>query len=593
MQKYILKQQFEGFTVSNTDGIHKGYERFQSLSQPVRESWIRIDWTTHSEDDENYAFMASNSSGSDTQVPSCSNECKESYANLKRLYDAQREQLSDASVEIKASLKGNKSDFENLPLHKRLGKTCEMQAVPPPMTGNYLPSGLDIEIDDSQYTYGLAKTQPSESESQTTELDTWIKREYSNARTPQQNGVAKRKNRTLIEAARTMLADSFLPNTFWAEAYSTAMQMRSTDGLKSVFLLWQIDEEYIVSTTRFPRFLKVCDECKCEDYSKPNETQKTLFKEEEASDVDVPISIVWTKLVTDHIKVSTMAKFVPLKRRWRKIPQGQGKVTPLFDTMLVQPTQDEGASSERLSNELSSPSPAPTSEVPNESLPDSSSAQPSEVPFEQQPDPSPRPLPRPLHNLHHSYLDAASACAKEIKLLKAKINKLKKQAQPIIKHHKAYLKTISLQQRFPRKSFSKKHRVHKEFVSKQGDHMETENAKVKETKEMVDEDKEFDEVDLVLKMQLVLNKESLVPTLKELVPTLKNLFQKIDPKDSSRVEEGESEREGGKRRMILKSEDGLVRLAQAVNEVANRAMGDDEEMARKIQEEWKQEEERK
>ncbi|GJW04031.1 ribonuclease H-like domain-containing protein [Tanacetum coccineum] len=49
-----------------------------------------------------------------------------------------------------------------------------------------------------------------------------IKREYSNARTPQQNGVAERKNRTLIEAARTMLADLFLPNTFWAEAVSTA-----------------------------------------------------------------------------------------------------------------------------------------------------------------------------------------------------------------------------------------------------------------------------------------------------------------------------------------------------------------------------------
>ncbi|GKF09437.1 putative ribonuclease H-like domain-containing protein, partial [Tanacetum coccineum] len=49
-----------------------------------------------------------------------------------------------------------------------------------------------------------------------------IKREYSNARTPQQNGVAERKKRTLIEAARTMLADSLLPNTFWAEAVSTA-----------------------------------------------------------------------------------------------------------------------------------------------------------------------------------------------------------------------------------------------------------------------------------------------------------------------------------------------------------------------------------
>ncbi|GJV69349.1 putative ribonuclease H-like domain-containing protein [Tanacetum coccineum] len=49
-----------------------------------------------------------------------------------------------------------------------------------------------------------------------------INREYSNARTPQQNKVAERKNKTLIEAARTMLTNSFLPNTFWAEAVSTA-----------------------------------------------------------------------------------------------------------------------------------------------------------------------------------------------------------------------------------------------------------------------------------------------------------------------------------------------------------------------------------
>ncbi|GJT43217.1 putative ribonuclease H-like domain-containing protein [Tanacetum coccineum] len=49
-----------------------------------------------------------------------------------------------------------------------------------------------------------------------------IKREYSVAMTPQQNGVAERRNMTLIEAARTMLADSKLPTTFWAEAVSTA-----------------------------------------------------------------------------------------------------------------------------------------------------------------------------------------------------------------------------------------------------------------------------------------------------------------------------------------------------------------------------------
>ncbi|GKA77078.1 putative ribonuclease H-like domain-containing protein [Tanacetum coccineum] len=49
-----------------------------------------------------------------------------------------------------------------------------------------------------------------------------IKREFSVARTPHQNGVAERKNRTLIEAVRTMLVESKLPTTFWAEAVNTA-----------------------------------------------------------------------------------------------------------------------------------------------------------------------------------------------------------------------------------------------------------------------------------------------------------------------------------------------------------------------------------
>ncbi|GJX70965.1 putative ribonuclease H-like domain-containing protein [Tanacetum coccineum] len=54
-----------------------------------------------------------------------------------------------------------------------------------------------------------------------------IKREYTIARTPQQNGVAERRNRTLIEAARTMLADSKLPTTFWAEAVNTACYVQN------------------------------------------------------------------------------------------------------------------------------------------------------------------------------------------------------------------------------------------------------------------------------------------------------------------------------------------------------------------------------
>nr|GFA65829.1 putative ribonuclease H-like domain-containing protein [Tanacetum cinerariifolium] len=60
-----------------------------------------------------------------------------------------------------------------------------------------------------------------------------IRREFSVARTPQQNGVAKRKYRTLIEAAMTMLADSKLPTTFWAEAVNTACYVADDAGMKS------------------------------------------------------------------------------------------------------------------------------------------------------------------------------------------------------------------------------------------------------------------------------------------------------------------------------------------------------------------------
>ncbi|KAD4385721.1 hypothetical protein E3N88_25890 [Mikania micrantha] len=47
-----------------------------------------------------------------------------------------------------------------------------------------------------------------------------ILRQYSAPRTPAQNGVVERKNMTLIEAARTMLADSGLPLSFWAKAFA-------------------------------------------------------------------------------------------------------------------------------------------------------------------------------------------------------------------------------------------------------------------------------------------------------------------------------------------------------------------------------------
>ncbi|GKD84806.1 retrovirus-related pol polyprotein from transposon TNT 1-94 [Tanacetum coccineum] len=48
-----------------------------------------------------------------------------------------------------------------------------------------------------------------------------IRHETSTARTPEQNGIVKRRNRTLVEAARTMLSAAKVPLFFWAEAIAT------------------------------------------------------------------------------------------------------------------------------------------------------------------------------------------------------------------------------------------------------------------------------------------------------------------------------------------------------------------------------------
>nr|GEU83426.1 xylulose kinase-1 [Tanacetum cinerariifolium] len=140
--------------------------------------------------------------GSDNEVKSCSKTCKESYARLKQLYNEQRDKLGDASVEITAytlSLKrlfntqmsandkfglgygdyrygsilsyenevlqcvfmNKKSDLEDTHVNDRYA--TEMHAVPPSMTGNYMPFGPDVEIDYSKFTYGLKQTSADES----------------------------------------------------------------------------------------------------------------------------------------------------------------------------------------------------------------------------------------------------------------------------------------------------------------------------------------------------------------------------------------------------------------------------------------------
>ena len=61
-----------------------------------------------------------------------------------------------------------------------------------------------------------------------------IKHELTIPKCPQQNGVAERLNRTLVEMVRCMLADSQLPKRFWAEALSTACYIRNRSPTKAV-----------------------------------------------------------------------------------------------------------------------------------------------------------------------------------------------------------------------------------------------------------------------------------------------------------------------------------------------------------------------
>ncbi|GJX53136.1 hypothetical protein Tco_0281505 [Tanacetum coccineum] len=320
-----------------------------------------------------------------------------------------------------------------------------------------------------------------------------------------------------------------------------------------------------------------------------------------------------------------------------------GKVTPLFASMLVQPTEDDGAPSERPSEAQPTPFPAHTSEVPFEPHTDSSPAHTSEVPIEQQNDPSPRPSPttiipdsilensggnlgghsssdkslsgnegeltiQSVYDLCLSLCAQVSDQAKEIQHLKAQIKKLKKQAKPVIKHHRAWMQSISLKQRLARKRSSKKQWVHKESVSKQGrkfakgessvqrdplfdeipedtvDHMETENAQdVGRTREIVDEDKEIDENILSTDKEKVSTDRPIVSTDGSKVSTdrqIEGTDEQIEGTDEQRkgteeqIESTDEQRKGTEDH----TEEGSA--TQATQTPTSTIFGDDETIAK-------------
>src|SRR3990170_3925440 len=78
--------------------------------------------------------------------------------------------------------------------------------------------------------------------------DTGISQNFSSAHSPEQNGVVERKNRTLIEAARSMLTESGLPTSFWAEAIATACHTQN----RSIYVKRHKKTSYEILRNRKP-----------------------------------------------------------------------------------------------------------------------------------------------------------------------------------------------------------------------------------------------------------------------------------------------------------------------------------------------------
>jgi transposase InsO family protein len=61
-----------------------------------------------------------------------------------------------------------------------------------------------------------------------------IKRQFTTRYTPQQNGVAERKNQTIINMARSMLKEKYLSNEYWGDVTICSMYTLNKSPTKSV-----------------------------------------------------------------------------------------------------------------------------------------------------------------------------------------------------------------------------------------------------------------------------------------------------------------------------------------------------------------------
>ncbi|GJU62115.1 hypothetical protein Tco_1243950 [Tanacetum coccineum] len=289
----------------------------------------------------------------------------------------------------------------------------------------------------------------------------------------------------------------------------------------------------------------------------------------------------------DHFSINALTTKV-FSFTVKKGKKNSGNVTPLFPSMLAQSTEDEGAVSER----------------PSETQPTPSPTHPSDDQSEPQPDPFLRPSSsNPIPN---SIPEGSGGNHGD---LKAQIKQLKKKAKPVISHHNAWIKSVSIKKRLARKKSLKTKLMQKESVSKQGrkpakseptvhkdpafddlddamDYIEPEDAHDEGAVKKQEDDETIAQFLVIMSQNKTKQKGFEIKEIKDTdrprtttkrsILTLKPL-PKIDPKDKGKkVLEEKAESEG-----VNEAE---RKFAQLVN---------DEEIARKVQEKWEAEEEKK
>ncbi|GJV53498.1 hypothetical protein Tco_1449239 [Tanacetum coccineum] len=207
-----------------------------------------------------------------------------------------------------------------------------------------------------------------------------------------------------------------------------------------------------------------------------------------------------------------------------------------------------------------------------------------------------------VYDLCISLCTQVSDQAKEIQHLKAQLKNLKKQAKPVITHHRAWMKSVSLKQRLAGKRSLKKNWMQKESVSKQGrksakgepsvhkdplfdeipedtlDYMETEDAQdVGRTRDVVNEEKENADAEvstedvLSTAQQKVSTDKEKVSTDRPKVSTDGSKVSTDKEKDSTdRTDEGTDDQTEGRR---------ATQTIQTTQTTTSTMFGDDETIA--------------